>query len=354
VDPLNPFYADKDGMLLSKDEGFLLRWPGGRVGTCTIPATVTNIEIGAFEGSFVGLTNIIIPGYVSTIPDSVFRNCSGLLGIQLPDDLTTIGEYVFAGCKRIQSLTIPSKVRHIGDHAFLGCSALQAINVSELNPYFLSIDGVLFSKDGSTLFSFPGGRVGKYTIPTGVSTLGVGSFHSAYSLSEIGIPSTVTNIQRYAFLGCRGIKRIVIPASVVEIGERAFSQTGAEEVFFLGDAVFEGYWYNYSFDYPVRTIYYLPGAVGWSTNFQGIRTMLWNPRPDTSRGDFGIRTNRFSFMIVGLTNYDASVVVEANTNMSLGTWVPVSTNSMMKGYSYFTDSGWTNFSKRYYRLRSAD
>jgi hypothetical protein len=65
---------------------------------------------------------------------------------------------------------------------------------------------------------------------------------------------------------------------------------------------------------------------------------------------FGIQTNCFGFNIVGNTN--ATIVVEACTNMINPVWVPVQTNILTSGSIYFSDPGWTNYPGRFYRLRS--
>jgi hypothetical protein len=64
----------------------------------------------------------------------------------------------------------------------------------------------------------------------------------------------------------------------------------------------------------------------------------------------GIQTNCFGFNIAGNTN--ATVVVEACTNMINPGWVPVRTNILTSGSIYFSDPGWTNYPVRFYRLRS--
>jgi len=61
-----------------------------------------------------------------------------------------------------------------------------------------------------------------------------------------------------------------------------------------------------------------------------------------------MQTNRFGFTISWATNI--SVVVEACTN--LADWQPVQTNTLTGGTSYFSDPQWTNYPRRYYRLRS--
>jgi hypothetical protein len=45
-------------------------------------------------------------------------------------------------------------------------------------------------------------------------------------------------------------------------------------------------------------------------------------------------------------------VVEAATNLSNTVWVPVATNTLTNGTSYFSDLVWTNFPQCFYRLTS--
>jgi hypothetical protein len=81
---------------------------------------------------------------------------------------------------------------------------------------------------------------------------------------------------------------------------------------------------------------------------------LWNPKAQNDVS-FGIRTNRFGFNITGSSNL--VIVVEASANLVNPAWTPVSTNTLntfisTNGTSYFSDSKWTNYPGRFYRLRS--
>jgi hypothetical protein len=92
-------------------------------------------------------------------------------------------------------------------------------------------------------------------------------------------------------------------------------------------------------------VYYLPGTTDWMPAFSGAPTFLWNPQPT----DFRIQSTGFAFTITG--NY-MIVVVEACTNLANPIWLPVSTNMVSSGFSYFNDPQWTNYPTRFYRIRS--
>ena len=59
----------------------------------------------------------------------------------------------------------------------------------------------------------------------GVTSIGCGAFEGS-SLTNINIPSSVTNIGNYAFMFCSGLTSIEIPFSVTSIGEDAFYGCG--------------------------------------------------------------------------------------------------------------------------------
>jgi hypothetical protein len=100
------------------------------------------------------------------------------------------------------------------------------------------------------------------------------------------------------------------------------------------------------------TVYYLPGMTGWGYPYYGGRpTAQWllpNPLMLGNVPNFGVQTNCFNFTISWATNI--AVVVEASTN--LVNWQPLQTNTLATGTSYFSDPQWTNYTGRFYRLRS--
>ena len=67
--------------------------------------------------------------------------------------VTKIGPMAFFG-PDIRSVQIPETVSLIHRYAFSCCEDLAMIRVSEKNPHFKSIDGILFSPDGRKLLRF--------------------------------------------------------------------------------------------------------------------------------------------------------------------------------------------------------
>ena len=180
---------------------------------------------------FIGLTSI---------SDGAFSK-STVGAITLPENITSIGKEAFLDCKSLTSINIPSKVQTLGQNALSGCTAMTSITVDGSNTAFCDIDGVLFSKDKTTLIQFPAAKATAYDVPEGTKTIGRDAFYVSKlktvtlpaSIEELGfdafgysnslealeIPEGVTTIGDYILDGCKNVKTLHIPSSVTSIGE---------------------------------------------------------------------------------------------------------------------------------------
>ena len=96
-----------------------------------------------------------------------------------------------------------------------GCPIPKAFEVDEDNPYFTTIDGVLFSKDKKILVAFPKRDDDyEYTIPDGVTCIGYEAFVDQRHLTSIHIPDSVEVIESRAFLNCYALKELTLPRSL--------------------------------------------------------------------------------------------------------------------------------------------
>ncbi len=179
-------------------------------------------------------------GYVGTKPRhySCNANPSGFSGVStvyqyngfvedvvVPEGVVTIGngsESIFGSSYRnVKSVTLSSTVSEIATFALYGKSITE-YKVDEDNPYFTSVDGVLYSKDMKTIVAYPAGKAtDTFTIPDTVTTIGKTCFYYASRIEKVVIPETVSAIEEGAFFYSE-LECLTIPSSVKTIGTKAF------------------------------------------------------------------------------------------------------------------------------------
>ena len=183
---------------------------------------INSIGNGAFYGCD-SLKKITFSETTTSIGESAFGKCASLETITIPNGVKEIGKTLFMGCTSLKEINIGDKAAYISEKAFRECPSLEAINVSEGNEKYMSIDGVLYSKDGTTLIRYPQGKKDKsFTVPEGVSVIGSYAFSDNPYIENVTLPDSVISIKAIAFGDCVGLKKINIPSSVTEIGTGAF------------------------------------------------------------------------------------------------------------------------------------
>lgn len=312
--------------------------------------SLTNIGEDAFYYCY-NLTSLNLPNSLVTIGDQAFSVLFYLQQLTLPASLVNIGDYAFQDCG-LTNLTIPAGVTNIGSSVFQSCSSLVAINVATNNPAYSSRGGVLFDRNQTTLIRYPAGlTTNTYVMPNGVTSIAQGAFTISPYLNNVICPDSLTSLGQFAFAGCNGLTTITLPASITNLDAYAFSACpNLVGVYCYGNAPSVT---PQSFYSDTTTVYYLPGTTGWSTTLAGEATALWTlpyPLILANTPSFGIQTNRFGFVISWATN--RPVVVQSCTNLARPVWVPLVTNTLASGTSYFSDTNGTKAPARFYRIAS--
>ncbi|MGN0536508.1 MAG: leucine-rich repeat protein [Acutalibacteraceae bacterium] len=198
--------------------------------TSKLPLGVTCIEKGTFAGSSLG-NYFIIDSSITNIKEDAFCDEIGLLEILIENGVTHIGGNAFGKTGLVDSVFIPKSVTSIDYNPFPGCWNLKAIEVDSDNPSYISVDGVLYTKDMKTLVCYPAGKsLDGFVIPSTVTEIGKYAF-SGCDVSGFTLPDTITSIPDYAFYGCTGMTEFNIGSNIVSIGISAFEGcTGLTEI----------------------------------------------------------------------------------------------------------------------------
>ena len=92
---------------------------------------------------------------------------------------------------------------------------------------------MLYDKNRTKLICVPGGKKGKFVVPSGVTRIGDDAFSGCSGLTSIVIPNSVTRIgaennsyENGVFRDCTSLTTITLPNSVTEIGFYAFRGSG--------------------------------------------------------------------------------------------------------------------------------
>lgn len=149
----------------------------------------------------INLMRMKLPPNIQFIGDNAFYGCQNWRNATIPPNTQQIGTLAYAACFFVKDIYIPKSVETLGDMAFLGCSDLININVDEANPYWSSVDGVLYSKDLKTLYCYPTGKRNEsFTIPEGVEHIYYKAFALTLHLKEINLPNTIRSIGEQVFV----------------------------------------------------------------------------------------------------------------------------------------------------------
>lgn len=254
VDPANTTYASLDGVLFNKGMTTLIQYPSAKSGSYAIPSGVT-----------------------------------------------TLGDFAFESCAALTAVAVPDSVGQIGFDAFSQCPALVAFTVDDANSTYSSQDGVLFNKGLTTLLKCPSGKAGRYTIPSGVTTIDRAAFADCAALTSILIPASVTTLEEYAFSRCNALNALL----------------------FQGNAPSS---YHSLFEAPYElVVYYLPGKTGWGSTFEYKTVRCWNPSFRADAG-LGFSGGRFGFTLDGTPQIP--VRVEAAIRIDAADWTSVTNTTL--------------------------
>ena len=181
-------------------------------------------------------------GYpVSRIEGHAFHQ-SPITSVEIPDSVQSLGVSAFSWCESLTELTLPDSVIYMDGNPVWSCENFSTFHVSERNPAFRVQDGVLLSKDGTRLISFPSMLdVETFHVPDGVTTIDHHVFSTLAHMTGVVFPDSVTTIRSGAFSNCHNLQTIELPPYLETLESNAFSFCHGFETITIPDSVVELY-----------------------------------------------------------------------------------------------------------------
>jgi hypothetical protein len=176
----------------------------------TIPAEVKTVNRFAFM-NYYSLQSLTVSEGVEVLEWSAFASCAKLSSVTLPDSLEVIGNFAFSRCGNITSIAFGKSLVEIGGNAFEHTKLRNVVipdNVTLL---------------GESAFENSGLR--SITLGKGITVIRKYTFAQCNSLGSVTFSGELEKLEFTAFQNCRSLKSIVLPRSVVHIGDQALGGT---------------------------------------------------------------------------------------------------------------------------------
>ena len=204
-------YYDRWNIWFDKTSGYITGYDG-TAQTLTLPAeidgtTVVGIADSAFKGA--GFNTVNLPGSLTLIGYKAFENCTGLTEITIPKNV-------------IETKT--STIYALYGNWFIGCSSLKK---------------VVFEEGTTTILRevLANSTVTDVVIPSTVTQINYQAFKNMKSLKSISLPESLTVIGEEAFSGCSSLENISVPKYVTNINDGAFKDCSSLNDVKLGNGL---------------------------------------------------------------------------------------------------------------------
>ncbi len=159
------------------------------------------------------LTNLVIPNTITTIKEYAFYKCYSLESITIPDSVTSIGDYAFYGCSSLTEINFnATAMEDLSSNNYVFADAGQGgsgitvnigANVKKI-PDFLYCPSYQYPSHAPKIASVI------FTENSACTTIGYGAFYKCVSLISVAIPDSVTSIDKNAFYGCSSLQDVYI------------------------------------------------------------------------------------------------------------------------------------------------
>ncbi len=143
---------------------------------------------------------VVVPNGIKELGPCAFWDNQSIEEVVLPNTLINLGGDTFYNCRNLKRIIIPRSVERMGNNPFAGCPLLHLENKSK---NFKMIDGVLFTKNKDRLIYYSICKSENvYKIPKNTKIIGKHAFFLAKSLEKVIIPDSIIKMENNPFSGC--------------------------------------------------------------------------------------------------------------------------------------------------------
>ncbi len=161
------------------------------------------------------LEQIAFPNSLKVLDGHIFHDCSALKEVVLPEGLTQLGYCTFYNCTSLEEIRIPSGITKLEDGLFTGCSNLKNIEIP---------DSVTVIEDD--VFEYCSALT-SIDLPKNLKSIGDSAFLGC-GLVHVTLPNGLESIGDWTFDECENLVSVYVPASVIQIGYKAFGYGSVE------------------------------------------------------------------------------------------------------------------------------
>ena len=188
----------------------------------SLPSSLISINEGAMDNKYC-LVSLEIPDSVTTIGAQALVGASSLQYLTLGDSLVSLGDQAFDGNGALVQVQLPASLQSIGAGVFGFCSNLLRIQADPNSGSFWSdAQGVLYSKDKTTLYQMGAGFQGVYYVDASATAINERACSGVKELTAVTALGEITEIGSFAFSECRNLQSADLGSSIESIGQYAF------------------------------------------------------------------------------------------------------------------------------------
>ena len=222
--------------------------------------------------------SLTTPASLQHIGNYAFKDCTNMTELNLSNDIRTIGNYAFDGCKGLTDITLPASITSIGNNGF-NCTNLTGvfymgdiddwcsivfgnvfanplryagklyidnelvttanITIANIKDYALNYNTELTTITltntetiGGSAFNQCPKLAGEIIFPNSLISIGNHAFKDDPLISAITFApdASLTTIGQTAFNGCLGLRTVILPDNVEELGSQALYNQSATNI----------------------------------------------------------------------------------------------------------------------------